>query len=228
LALCRASGLRKSRAALPVLDGIDLTVERGEVVALVGPSGGGKSTLLRCLVGLETFDAGELELCGHRLRPGRAPLPAAELRQLRARASMVFQAYHLFANLSAEANVALGPTLVLKKPAEEARTRARALLARVGLAGREHARPAELSGGQQQRVALARALAMDPELLLLDEPTAALDPERRRDLAALLRDVVAEGRTILVVTHEHDFAEALAARFVELRAGKVVGGGRIE
>ena len=212
--------LRKAYGAIEVLRGVSLDVAPGETVALVGPSGGGKSTLVRCLVGFDAFEGGTIEVAGHRLADGRRA-SEHELRALRQRVSLVFQGFHVFANLSALENVALGPERVLRLPRIEAQARASRLLESVGLQGRAHHRPAELSGGQQQRVAIARALAMEPDVLLLDEPTSALDAEAKAALAELLRGLSDGKRGLLLVTHEPEFATALGARFVELRAGRL-------
>ncbi len=218
--MLQVRALHKAYGGLEVLRGISLDVAAGETVALVGPSGGGKSTLIRCLVGFEAFEAGTIEVAGHRLVGGRRALEH-ELRVLRQKVSLVFQGFHVFANLSALENVALGPERVLRLPREEARERAMRLLDQVGLADRAHHRPGELSGGQQQRVAIARALAMEPDVLLLDEPTSALDAEAKVSLAELLRGLGDERRGLLLVTHEPDFASTLGARFLELRAGRL-------
>ena len=212
--------LRKVYGELEVLRGVSLDVAAGETVALVGPSGGGKSTLVRCLVGFEGFEAGTIEVAGHRLVGGRRA-PEHELRALRQKVSLVFQGFHVFANLTALENVALGPERVLRLPRAAARARATRVLEAVGLGGRAHHGPGELSGGQQQRVAIARALAMEPEVLLLDEPTSALDGEAKASLAELLRGLSDGRRGLLLVTHEPEFARALGARFVELRAGRL-------
>ena len=213
-------GLFKSHGARQVLRGIDASVEKGETIALVGPSGGGKSTFLRCLNGLNSFDAGEVQVAGLQLQP-HTPPDARSLLPLRARVGMVFQGFHLFPHLDVLENICLAPRQVRH---EDARDRALELLKRVGLADRAHARPAQLSGGQQQRVAIARALAMQPELLLLDEPTSALDPEMRGEVLAVLRDL-AGACTMLVVTHEMGFARGVASRIWVFDEGKLVEDG---
>jgi ABC-type polar amino acid transport system ATPase subunit len=218
----RMRGVRKAFGADAVLAGIDLDVAAGEVLALIGPSGGGKSTLLRLMNGLEQRDGGELEVLGTPVPLGGPTAdPAAPFwRPLRRRIGFVFQAFHLYPHLVALENVALAPERVLGLPRDEARSRARALLERVGLAARAHARPRELSGGQQQRVAIARALAVDPALLLCDEPTSALDPETTGEVLAVLREVAgAHERTLVVVTHEIDFARDVADRVAFLERG---------
>ena len=220
----RVEGLRKAHGPRQVLRGIDAEVNEGETIALVGPSGGGKSTFLRCLNGLTPFDAGVVQVAGVELRP-RTPPDAPELRALRARVAMVFQSFNLFPHLTAAGNVSLAPVHVQKVAPAAARARAAELLSRVGLADRADARPAELSGGQQQRVAIARALAMAPEILLLDEPTSALDPEMRGEVLAVLRDLARSGMTMLVVTHEMAFARAAASRVWVFDEGRLVEDG---
>jgi polar amino acid transport system ATP-binding protein len=220
----QVEGLRKAHGPRHVLRGIDAEVKEGETIALVGPSGGGKSTFLRCLNGLTSFDAGTVRIAGVELRPGTAP-DAQHLRALRARVGMVFQSLNLFPHLTALENVALAPVHVRHEPPASAGARAAQLLARVGLADRGDARPAELSGGQQQRVAIARALAMDPEVLLLDEPTSALDPQMRGEVLAVLRDLARTGMTMLVVTHEMTFARAAASRVWVFDDGRLVEDG---
>jgi ABC-type polar amino acid transport system ATPase subunit len=191
-----------------ILNGVSLTVNRGEVTALVGPSGGGKSTLLRCINGLETFHTGEIVAADTTLvgTEGKPHNPQT-LLALRRRVGMVFQQFHLFPHLSALENVMSGPLHVLKQSRDEATTIAKQLLARVGLAEKANAMPANLSGGQQQRVAIARALAVKPLAILFDEPTSALDPQASKDVLAVMRDLAREGQTMIVVTHDMDFAE---------------------
>ena len=217
----RMRGLAKSHGARTVLWGIDAEVRRGETIALVGPSGGGKSTLLRCLNGLESFDAGSIEVAGLSLVPG-AREDARLLLALRSRVGMVFQGFHLFPHLTALENVCLAPLHARGEPRDKALERGHALLARVGLSDRAGARPGQLSGGQQQRVAIARALATRPEVVLLDEPTSALDPQMRGEVLAVLRDLAREGHTMLVVTHEMGFARAAASRVWVFDEGRLV------
>ena len=220
----KVEGLRKAHGVRQVLRGIDAEVNEGETIALVGPSGGGKSTFLRCLNGLTSFDAGTVRVAGVELRARTSP-DAPQLRALRARVGMVFQSLNLFPHLTALENVALAPVYVRGEPAANARTRAAELLARVGLGDRGDARPAQLSGGQQQRVAIARALAMDPEVLLLDEPTSALDPQMRGEVLGVLRDLARTGMTMLVVTHEMGFARGVASRIWVFDDGRLVEDG---
>jgi polar amino acid transport system substrate-binding protein len=220
----RMRGLAKNHGTRTVLWGIDAEVRRGETIALVGPSGGGKSTLLRCLNGLEAFDAGSIEVAGLSLGPG-ATDDARLLLALRSRVGMVFQGFHLFPHLTALENVCLAPLHARGEPRDAALARGRALLARVGLADRASALPGQLSGGQQQRVAIARALATRPEVVLLDEPTSALDPQMRGEVLAVLRDLAREGHTMLVVTHEMAFARAAASRVWVFDEGRLVEDG---
>ena len=212
--------LRLARGARVVLRGITLEARRGEFVALMGLSGGGKTTVLRTIVALEPFDAGEIHVDGVSLRPG--PLPReARLRELRLRVGMVFQLHHLFEHLTALDNVTLAPVHALKLHRDAAETRAREILEDLGVGARVDALPRELSGGEAQRVAIARALATDPPLLLLDEPTASLDPARRADLGETLRSLTAAGRTLVVTTHDDDFVRDFTDRVVILADGRV-------
>jgi ABC-type polar amino acid transport system ATPase subunit len=216
-------GLHKAHGSRQVLRGIDAEVAASETIALVGPSGGGKSTFLRCLNGLNSFDAGEVRIAGFTLAP-RTPPDAPALLPLRARVGMVFQGFHLFPHLSALENVCLAPMQVRREDRTAVEQRARGLLDRVGLGDRAEARPALLSGGQQQRVAIARALAMQPEVLLLDEPTSALDPQMRGEVLAVLRDL-AGSCAMLVVTHEMGFARGVASRIWVFDEGRLVEDG---
>jgi ABC-type polar amino acid transport system ATPase subunit len=216
--LCKRHGARE------VLIGVTAAVERGETIAIVGPSGGGKSTLLRCLNYLEGFDAGEVEIAGVTLRPEMATGDPV-LRRLRARVGMVFQQFNLFPHLSALDNIALAPRVVKRVARATAEARARELLAQVGLADRAGAYPHELSGGQQQRIAIARALAQDPEVMLLDEPTSALDPEMRDDVMEVIRGLARGGMTMLVVTHEMQFAHDIASRVWVIDRGTIAEDG---
>ena len=208
--------IHKSFGGHEVLAGVDLDVRRGEVVVLVGPSGCGKSTLLRCAIGLEEIDGGEVML------DGEVVSGHARSQEVRSRMGMVFQSYDLFPNLSVVDNITLAPTLVRGVDKAAARKRAEALLMRVGLLEKADARPQTLSGGQQQRVAICRALAMDPEVLLLDEVTAALDPEMVHEVLQVVLELADDGLTMLIVTHEMSFAEAIADRVVMIDAGRVV------
>jgi ABC-type polar amino acid transport system ATPase subunit len=224
--MIEVESLTKHRAGLPVLDAVSLRGVDGGVTVLVGPSGGGKSTLLRCLNGLETFEGGGITIAGHRLAVG--PHSDVGLHELRRDVGMVFQQFNLFPHLSVLDNVMLAPRAVLKLPAEEARSRALDLLNRVGLGSFAAARPATLSGGQQQRVAIARALAMRPRVMLFDEPTSALDPSMTSEVLDVIMDLAKAGQTMVVVTHDHGFAKRAATWVVELVAGRVARQGRAE
>ena len=207
------------RAGRRILDGVSLSVGPGSVTTLVGPSGGGKSTLLRCLNGLETFSEGSVTIAGHRLGPGIHP--PQHLERVRRDVGMVFQQFNLFPHLSVIDNVTVAPRVVAGRPAEEARRRGLELLARVGLERFSEARPATLSGGQQQRVAIARALAMEPRVMLFDEPTSALDPRMSAEVLDVIVELARGGQTMVVVTHDHAFARRAATQVVELVAGRV-------
>lgn len=220
----RLQEIRKSFGATQALDGVDLEVPRGTTTVLIGPSGSGKSTLLRSINLLERPDAGTLDV-GDGPIDLSGPLSEATVRAVRRRTGMVFQQFNLFPHLTAEQNVALAPRETRRIPAAQAAQRARALLADVGLAGKEDAFPDRLSGGQQQRVAIARALAMDPDFLLLDEPTSALDPELAAEVIAVLARLAEEGRTLLVVTHSLEFARRVADRVVFLEQGRIITDG---
>ena len=218
--------LRKSFGSTEVLHGVSLDARKGEVVAVIGPSGSGKTTLLRCLNGLETSDAGRLTIEGTTYN--LAHLARREIQALRKRTAFVFQNFNLFLNHTVLENVTLGPVVGHGMKPEAARERAWALLARVGLEGRDDAYPNELSGGQQQRVAIARALATDPAVIYFDEPTSALDAEWTDDMHELLRGVAAQGTTMVVVTHALDFARSVSDRVVFMEAGRVVETGETE
>ncbi|OGB72023.1 MAG: amino acid ABC transporter ATP-binding protein [Burkholderiales bacterium RIFOXYC12_FULL_65_23] len=210
-------GLRKCYGNHEVLQGIDLQIHRQEVVCIIGKSGSGKSTLLRCINGLERFQEGTLTVHGQPLQPDRADA----LRELRQNVGMIFQNFNLFPHLNAGRNVMLAPSLVKGLPKAEARRRAEQLLARVGLADKFEHLPEQLSGGQQQRVAIARALAMDPEVLLCDEVTSALDPELVGEVLQVVEDLAAQGMTLVMVTHEMNFARKVSNRVVFMHQGKV-------
>jgi ABC-type polar amino acid transport system ATPase subunit len=216
--------LSKRHGVRDVLVDVTATVGKGETIAIVGPSGGGKSTLLRCLNYLESFDTGEVEIAGIALRPAMANADPA-LRRLRARVGMVFQQFNLFPHLTALDNIALAPRVVKRTSRAAAEARAQELLARVGLADRAGAYPHELSGGQQQRVAIARALAQEPEVMLFDEPTSALDPEMRDDVMEVIRALAGGGMTMLVVTHEMQFAHDIASRVWVIDRGTIAEDG---
>jgi polar amino acid transport system ATP-binding protein len=216
-AIVEVRALRKRFGANEVLKGIDLTVRRGEVVAIIGRSGSGKSTLLRCINGLETFDEGSLTVDGQPLRHR----DAKAMRALRQHVGMIFQSFNLFPHLTVGRNILLAPGLVKQLRGAPAQERARALLARVGLAEKFDAWPDQLSGGQQQRVAIARALAMDPAVLLCDEITSALDPELVGEVLKVVESLADDGMTLLMVTHEMGFARKVADRVVFMHAGRI-------
>jgi polar amino acid transport system ATP-binding protein len=202
---------------LTALDGVSLTLGRGEVVCLIGPSGSGKSTLLRCANALEPLDGGRIVFNGKEVRSTEN-----SARLVRRRMGMVFQNFELFPHLTVLRNVTIGPTTVLKLSSDSAEERARKLLAKVGLSDKAMVHPAALSGGQQQRVAIARALAMEPALMLFDEPTSALDPETIGEVLSVMKTLADEGMTMLVVTHEMDFARRVADRVAVFDKGRVI------
>ena len=213
--------LHLHRGTRPVLTGVSLDVGRGELVAIMGPSGSGKTTILRAVAGLETFDAGRIDVDGVELAGGRA-LPKATLRSLRRKVGMVFQFHCLFEHLTAIQNICLAPIHAHHVNTTDAAHRARELLGAFGVSHRADALPRQLSGGEAQRVAIARALAVDPPLLLMDEPTASLDPIRRTELGTLLRGLLAQGRTLVIATHDEDFAVDFSTRIVRMQDGVVV------
>lgn len=207
-----------------VLDGVNLTLARGEDLVIIGPSGCGKSTFLRCLNQLETIDSGRITIGDLSFEGHRGHLTHADRvrqRQLRQRVGMVFQSLHLFPHLTALRNVMEAPMVVKNLSAAEAEALGRELLARVGLANKADALPAHLSGGQQQRVAIARALAMQPEVMLFDEPTSALDPELRGEVLNVMRQIADDGMTMIVVTHEMAFAREFADRVLFFDQGRI-------
>ena len=228
--MVKAEMVCKSFGALQVLKGVTLSVERGQVLVLVGPSGSGKSTFLRCINHLETVSAGRLyvdgELVGYRERGGKlhemSPRDAAKQRR---DIGMVFQHFNLFPHRTALDNIIEAPVHVKGVKKAQAVERARDLLAQVGLSGKADAYPAQLSGGQQQRVAIARALAMDPKLMLFDEPTSALDPELVGEVLAVMKKLASEGMTMVVVTHEMGFAREVADELVFMDGGVIVESG---
>ena len=221
-----ATGIHKGFDGLGVLRGIDLTVEKGEVVALIGPSGSGKSTLLRCINQLETVDSGtimldDITLC--RTRDGKLTYAdPATLRRITLKMGMVFQSYNLFPHMSVMQNLTDAPMHVKRLSRVQATERARELLAKVGLSDKADQYPYQLSGGQQQRVAIARALCMAPEILCFDEPTSALDPELTQEVLGVMRELARERMTMLVVTHEMSFARDVADRVVFMEDGLIV------
>ena len=217
-------GLCLSRGTRQILAGVDLEASRGELVVLMGLSGSGKSTILRSIVGLEPFDSGSIDVDGVTLAAGRRG-SLSVLAPLRRKIGMVFQFHALFEHLSAIDNVCLAPVHVQGLSRDEAITRARTLLTELGIGARAGALPRELSGGEAQRVAIARSLAMDPPLLLLDEPTASLDPARRTELGISLRALAANGRSLVLTSHDVDFVRDHATRVVILAEGRVAEAG---
>ncbi|KUJ36860.1 amino acid ABC transporter ATP-binding protein [Streptomyces sp. NPDC093228] len=214
-------GVRKSYGTLEVLKGIDLRVARGEVVTVIGPSGGGKSTLLRCVNLLEPVTSGQVLLENEDLT-----VPGVDLDKVRRRIGMVFQQFNLFPHLSAIDNLTLAPRKLLRMSRDQAYERATTMLDRVGLAGKADAYPRQLSGGQQQRIAIARALMMDPYVMLFDEVTSALDPELVSEVLDVMRDLARSGMTMLCVTHEMGFARELGDRLVFVDGGVIAEQGR--
>jgi ABC-type polar amino acid transport system ATPase subunit len=220
--MIKVSELRKKHGERTILDGISFEVDKGETVAVVGPSGGGKTTLLRCMHGLASFDGGTVEIAGTKLGPGAMEKQPEQLAGVRRKAGFVFQTWHLFAHMTVLENVIEAPIHVKRVPKKQAIAKAEELLEKVGMSHRKSARPKALSGGEQQRAAIARALAMEPEVLFMDEPTSALDPQRIGDLVDLLAKLNEEGLTLAAVTHEISFAQRLATRALVLIEGKLV------
>jgi polar amino acid transport system ATP-binding protein len=209
--------LSKSFGTHRVLDDVSLEIAKGEVVCIIGASGSGKSTLLRCMNGLESYDAGELTIEGRSIRRDDR-----DIHRLRTEVVMVFQRFNLFPHRTALENVIEGPVYVKKMPRQQALEEGRALLTKVGLGDKFDAYPAKLSGGQQQRVAIARSLAMKPKVILFDEPTSALDPELVGDVLRVMQQLAEEGMTMVVVTHEMDFAREVADRVLFLDQGRIL------
>ncbi|MGZ5422536.1 MAG: amino acid ABC transporter ATP-binding protein [Aeromicrobium sp.] len=210
-------GLHKSFGKLEVLRGIDCSIEEGEVVCIIGPSGSGKSTFLRCLNLLEPINRGSIVVNGHEFSDSKV-----DKNLVRRDVGMVFQSFNLFPHMKAVDNVMIAPRIVAKESREAARSKAMALLAKVGLSDKAEVYPSKLSGGQQQRVAIARALAMDPKVMLFDEPTSALDPETVGDVLSVMKALADEGMTMVVVTHEMGFAREVADRVLFMDEGVIV------
>jgi polar amino acid transport system ATP-binding protein len=224
----RGTGIHKWFGRLHVLDDVSLDVAAGEVVVIIGPSGSGKTTLLRCMNHLERVDQGRLLVNGHLIgyretaRGGLAEESEAEIARQRQEIGFVFQQFNLFPHLTAVQNVALAPVRVRKAARADALSQARGLLARVGLDDKCDSYPRQLSGGQRQRVAIARALAMKPRLMLFDEPTSALDPEMVGEVLEVMRELAAEGMTMVVVSHEMGFARSVADRVIMMDQGRII------
>ena len=221
-AVVEVRGLTKRYGDLQVLHGIDFDVGRGEVVGVIGPSGGGKSTLLRCVTHLEPVTGGSIRIAGEDLVRDGVYADRKVRRAICLRMGLVFQNFNLFPHFSVMRNLTEAQIHVLKRSREEAEERARALLAKTGLAAKERSYPCELSGGQQQRAAIARALALDPEVLFFDEPTSALDPELTQEILGVIRELAAEKMTMVIVTHEMTFARDVADRILFMDGGVVV------
>lgn len=219
--IVEVKGLGKSFGAHKVLDGVDFSMRAGEVVAVIGPSGSGKSTLLRCLNQLEQHDEGLIDICGIRMQAG-LPVPRKDMNDLRRSAGMVFQSFNLFPHMTVLRNISLPQERVLGRSRAQADERSRALLERVGLAGKADQYPARCSGGQQQRIAIARALALDPRIMLFDEPTSALDPEIGLEVLAVMQELAEAGMSMIVVTHEMHFAETVSDRVLLMADGKIL------
>jgi polar amino acid transport system ATP-binding protein len=230
-AVVEARGVHKRFGPTHVLKGVDLSVAKGEVVVIIGPSGGGKSTFLRTLNFLDQPDSGEVWINGAAMGvpaagSGRATLSDAGLSRQRRQVGMVFQQFNLFSHMMALENVMSGPVHVLKTPKDEARADARRLMALVGLGDKEASYPGQLSGGQQQRVAIARALAMHPSVMLFDEPTSSLDPEMVGEVLQVMLNLSEQGMTMVIVTHEIQFARKAADRILFMEDGRIVEEGR--
>ncbi|WP_408820747.1 glutamine ABC transporter ATP-binding protein GlnQ [Acidocella sp.] len=215
------SNVQKSFGPHKIFNGINLEIMPREVVVVIGPSGSGKSTLLRCINALESIEGGDIRVDGYSVKGGRN-----DIRNIRLEAGMVFQQFNLFPQMTALENVMFGPMRVRKATRREARELALALLEKVGLSERANHYPAELSGGQQQRVAIARALAIRPKLMLFDEPTSALDPELRQEVLKVMQTLAEEGMTMVIVTHEIEFARKAGTRLLFMEGGKIAHDGK--
>ena len=226
-AALKVCNLHKSFGAHKVIKGVSMEAQKGEVIAILGASGSGKSTFLRCINLLEMPTSGDVFLAGEKMRMKKnrlgetMPEDIRQVERMRARLAMVFQGFNLWSHMTVMENILEGPLYVQKTPKAEAREKAKSLLNKVGLSDRADYYPAHLSGGQQQRVAIARALAMDPDVMLFDEPTSALDPELVGEVLGVMRDLANEGRTMLVVTHEMGFARDVSTKTVFLHQGEV-------
>ena len=218
--------LTKKFGVNQVLKGVDLSVDKGDVIAIIGQSGGGKTTLLRCINFLDTAESGDMEFDGEHFQLNR--ISKKDIQRIRRKTAFVFQSYNLFRNKTALQNVMLGLTVARKMPRAQAEQIARAALDRVGLVDKASSYPNALSGGQQQRVAIARALATDPEIIYFDEPTSALDPELTGEVLAVMRSLAGDGMTMLVVTHELGFARNVSTRVIFMENGSVVESGSSE
>ena len=227
MAMLEVRNLSKSFGDLNVLKDINFTVEQGEVVAVIGPSGSGKSTLLRCINQLEKAGGGTITVCGTDMmttnEKGKAVYaPTETLRDIRLKTGLVFQNFNLFPHMTVLRNITEAPVVVLKKSKQEAREKAMELLGKMGLESKAGAYPCELSGGQQQRVSIARALALDPKILFFDEPTSALDPELTGEILKVIKQLAADGMTMVIVTHEMAFAHDVADKVIFMEDGVIV------
>lgn len=232
--ILKVENIRKSFNKNEVLKGISFSMEKGEVLAIIGPSGSGKSTLLRCINQLETVDSGNIEVCGETMvstspDTGRAVYRSkSDLQKIRLRLGLVFQNFNLFPHFTVMRNITEAPVSVLGKSKEEAEETARSLLRKMGLSDKEAAYPYQLSGGQQQRVSIARAMALNPEILFFDEPTSALDPELTGEILKVIRSLADEKMTMVIVTHEMSFAREVADRVIFMDEGVIMEEGTPE
>lgn len=220
--LLEVRNLKKSFGKLCVLENISFNVEKGKVVAIIGPSGSGKSTLLRCLTQLERADSGEVTVCGEEMLTKDGYRDAKTLREIRLKTGLVFQNFNLFPHFSVLRNITEAPVRVLKRGKAEAKQNAMELLKKMGLETKADSYPCELSGGQQQRVSIARALTLNPDILFFDEPTSALDPELTGEILKVIKELAAEGMTMVVVTHEMSFARDVADHVIFMENGVIV------
>ena len=225
MAVIEVSKVRKSYENIMVLKDISFTVSKNEVVSIIGPSGSGKSTLLRCLINLDQVNEGSIRICGKDLVNDGAYSPLKEVKRITSKMGMVFQSFHLFPHLTVKENLELAPKLLKKGSVLEIETRSKYLLEKIGLANRALVYPEKLSGGQKQRVAIARALMMEPEILLFDEPTSALDPELTGEVLEVMRTLAEEQMTMIVVTHEMEFARDVAKKVLFMDHGEIIESG---
>lgn len=220
--------LQKSFGDLHVLKDITFNVGRGEVIAIIGPSGSGKSTLLRCLTQLEQADGGSITVCGAEMLTAGEYKDAKTMRSIRLKTGLVFQNFNLFPHMTVLRNITEAPVCVLRQDKETARAKAMELLKKMGLESKADAYPCELSGGQQQRISIARALALSPEILFFDEPTSALDPELTGEILKVIKELAADGMTMVIVTHEMSFARDVADRVIFMENGVIAEQGTPE
>lgn len=225
MAVIEVSKVRKSYENIMVLKDISFTVSKNEVVSIIGPSGSGKSTLLRCLINLDQVNEGSIRICENDLVNDGAYSPLKEVKRITSKMGMVFQSFHLFPHLTVKENLELAPKLLKKGSVLEIETRSKHLLEKIGLANRALVYPEKLSGGQKQRVAIARALMMEPEILLFDEPTSALDPELTGEVLEVMRTLAEEQMTMIVVTHEMEFARDVAKKVLFMDHGEIIESG---